>query len=155
MTDVGLDIICNNLESSPNPCTLIAGDQYCASLEGTPTNGGVYQMTLEVEAWANCFGCRSSPHRISSQVTFWILSASPVEIARWRKKLNCGRYFPILRTNPLWFKDSLPTLESKPSTSQEKNCPCQLTTSLHLTYPSTRKDGATVYTSLLSQLILA
>ena len=56
LTDVGLDIICNNLESSPNPCTLIAGDQYCASLEGTPTNGGVYQMTLEVEAWVTVFG---------------------------------------------------------------------------------------------------
>jgi len=56
LQDVGLDIICNNQESSPNPCTLISGDQYCASLEGTPTTGGVFQMTLEVQAWVTVFG---------------------------------------------------------------------------------------------------
>lgn len=56
LNDVGLDIVCNNLGSSPNPCTLIAGAQYCASLEGTPTTGGVYQMSLEVEAWVTVFG---------------------------------------------------------------------------------------------------
>jgi hypothetical protein len=56
LPDVGLDIVCNNQGSSPNPCTLISGDQYCASLEGTPTTGGVYQMTLEVEAWVTVFG---------------------------------------------------------------------------------------------------
>jgi hypothetical protein len=56
LEEVGLDIICNNQGSSPNPCTLISGDQYCASLEGTPTTGGVYQMTLEVQAWVTVFG---------------------------------------------------------------------------------------------------
>ena len=56
LEEVGLDIICNNQGSSPNPCTLISGDQYCASLEGTPTTGGVFQMTLEVQAWVTVFG---------------------------------------------------------------------------------------------------
>ena len=37
LEDIGLEIICNNMGSSPDPCTLIAGAQYCASLEGTPT----------------------------------------------------------------------------------------------------------------------
>lgn len=56
LEDIGLEIVCNNLGSSPNPCALIAGEQYCASLEGTPTSGGVYQMSLDVAAWVTVFG---------------------------------------------------------------------------------------------------
>lgn len=56
LADIGLEIVCNNLGSSPNPCTLISGAQYCASLEGTPTTGGVFQMSLEVQAWVTVFG---------------------------------------------------------------------------------------------------
>ena len=48
LEDIGLSIVCNNLGTSPNPCTLLAGGQYCASLEGTPTTAGVYEMSLEV-----------------------------------------------------------------------------------------------------------
>ena len=56
LADIGLEIVCNNLGSSPDPCTLIAGAQYCASLEGTPTAGGVFQMSLDVAAWVTVFG---------------------------------------------------------------------------------------------------
>jgi hypothetical protein len=56
LEDIGLEIVCNNNESSSNPCTLISGAQYCASLEGTPTAGGVFQMSLDVEAWVTIFG---------------------------------------------------------------------------------------------------
>lgn len=54
--DVGLDIVCNNNGTSPNPCTLISPGQYCANLEGTPTVAGVYQMTLNVLAYVTVFG---------------------------------------------------------------------------------------------------
>lgn len=56
LEDIGLEIVCNNMGSSPDPCTLIAGAQYCASLEGTPTAGGVFQMSLDVAAWVTVFG---------------------------------------------------------------------------------------------------
>lgn len=56
LADIGLEIVCNNLGSSPDPCTLIAGAQYCASLEGAPTAGGVFQMSLDVAAWVTVFG---------------------------------------------------------------------------------------------------
>lgn len=56
LEDIGLEIVCNNNESSPNPCTLLSGAQYCASLEGTPTAGGVFQMSLDVAAWVTVFG---------------------------------------------------------------------------------------------------
>lgn len=55
-TDVGLDIVCNNGGVSDNPCTLIAPGQYCANLEGTPTQAGVYQMSLNVLAYITVFG---------------------------------------------------------------------------------------------------
>ena len=56
LSDVGLEIVCNNNGTSSNPCTLIAPGQYCANLEGTPTQSGVYQMTLEVDAYVTVFG---------------------------------------------------------------------------------------------------
>lgn len=69
LQDVGLDIVCNNLGSSPNPCTLISGDQYCASLEGTPTLPGVYQMTLMVEAYVTVFGVPvAQPYEFSGYI---------------------------------------------------------------------------------------
>lgn len=55
-TDVGLDIVCNNGGVSDNPCTLIAPGQYCANLEGVPTQAGVYQMSLNVLAYITVFG---------------------------------------------------------------------------------------------------
>lgn len=55
-TEVGLDIVCNNGGVSDNPCTLIAPGQYCANLEGTPTQAGVYQMSLNVLAYITVFG---------------------------------------------------------------------------------------------------
>lgn len=69
LEDIGLDIVCNNLGSSPNPCTLISGDQYCASLEGTPTVEGVYQMTLLVEAYVTVFGVPvAQPYEFSGYI---------------------------------------------------------------------------------------
>ena len=69
LTDIGLDIVCNNLGSSPDPCTLISGAQYCASIEGTPTTAGVYQMTLQVEAYVTVFGVPvAQPYEFSGYI---------------------------------------------------------------------------------------
>ena len=69
LEDIGLEIVCNNLGSSPNPCTLISGEQYCASLEGTPTLAGVYQMTLMVEAYVTVFGVPvAQPYEFSGYI---------------------------------------------------------------------------------------
>jgi hypothetical protein len=69
LEDIGLEIVCNNLGSSPNPCTFISGEQYCASLEGTPTLQGVYEMTLLVEAYVTVFGVPvAQPYEFSGYV---------------------------------------------------------------------------------------
>ncbi len=56
LEEVGLSVVCNNLGTSPDPCTFISGEQYCASLEGTPAVAGVFQMTLNVQAYVTVFG---------------------------------------------------------------------------------------------------
>ena len=69
LTDIGLDIVCNNLGGSPDPCTLISGAQYCASIEGTPSTAGVYQMTLQVEAFVTVFGVPvAQPYEFSGYI---------------------------------------------------------------------------------------
>jgi hypothetical protein len=69
LEDVGLSIVCNNLGTSPNPCTLPAGGQYCASLEGTPTASGVYEMSLEIQAYVTIFGIAvAQPYEFSGYI---------------------------------------------------------------------------------------
>ncbi len=55
-TDVGLEIVCNNNGVSSNPCAFHGGGQYCAVLTGTPTQTGVFDMTLDVQAYVTVFG---------------------------------------------------------------------------------------------------
>lgn len=88
LEDIGLEIVCNNLGSSPNPCTLIAGAQYCASLEGTPTSGGVFQMSLDVEAWVTVFGVGvAQPYSFAGYILDVIgestINVGHIEAAQW------------------------------------------------------------------------
>lgn len=55
-SDVGLEIVCNNNGVSSNPCTFHGGGQYCAVLTGTPNQIGVFDMTLDVQAYVTVFG---------------------------------------------------------------------------------------------------
>ena len=69
LEDVGLSIICNNLGTSPNACSLIAGQQYCASIEGTPTGPGVYQLSLDIQAYVTVFGIAvAQPYEFSGYI---------------------------------------------------------------------------------------
>ena len=55
LEDIGLSVQCNNNGDSSNPCTFLGGDQYCASIEGTPTQAGVFGLTLTVNGWTTIF----------------------------------------------------------------------------------------------------
>jgi hypothetical protein len=82
LEDVGLTIICNNLGTSPNPCTFIAGAQYCASIEGTPTGPGVYQLSLDVQAYVTVFGIAvAQPYVFSGYIMDIIGEGNPDGIA--------------------------------------------------------------------------
>lgn len=53
---LGMTITCNNGGTAADPCTFLAGGQYCADIAGVPTQAGSYQMSLDVLAWVTVFG---------------------------------------------------------------------------------------------------
>jgi hypothetical protein len=53
---LGMSITCNNGGTASDPCTFLAGGQYCAEIAGTPTQAGSYPMSLDVLAWATLLG---------------------------------------------------------------------------------------------------
>ena len=60
--DLGLSFVLNNQGDSPNPTTLLGGNQYCALLSGIPTRAGVYRMVVGIEAWATIAAPFSVPY---------------------------------------------------------------------------------------------
>lgn len=53
---VGLQVNCNNNGDSGNPCSFLGGNQYCASITGTPTVQGSYRVDIYVNGWVTVFG---------------------------------------------------------------------------------------------------
>lgn len=49
---IGLEVVCNNQGDSDNECMFLGGQQYCAVLQGTPTVAGVFNMNINIEAYA-------------------------------------------------------------------------------------------------------
>jgi len=50
-TDIGLSMYPNNNGDLPNPNAFLGGNQYCASLEGTPDTVGVFTGAIYTTAW--------------------------------------------------------------------------------------------------------
>jgi hypothetical protein len=53
--ELGLEVTCNNNGDSGNPCSFLGGEQYCASIHGTPNMPGVFQINLNVDGWLTIF----------------------------------------------------------------------------------------------------
>ena len=56
LSEIGLEVVCNNNGDSNNPCSFHGGNQYCASLEGTPTMSGNFRADITVKGWTVVFG---------------------------------------------------------------------------------------------------
>jgi Secretion system C-terminal sorting domain len=46
LTNIGLNISCNNLNDSPNPCMFMPGGSYCGDIWGTPTVAGEFPVKI-------------------------------------------------------------------------------------------------------------
>jgi hypothetical protein len=55
LEQMGLELQCNNNGDSPNPCTFLGGSQYCATLSGTPTIPGVFDIRIDLNAYFDLF----------------------------------------------------------------------------------------------------
>ncbi len=56
LSELGLEVVCNNNGDSNYPCSFHGGNQYCASLEGTPTMSGNFRADITVKGWTLVFG---------------------------------------------------------------------------------------------------
>ena len=56
LSEIGLEVVCNNNNDSSYPCSFHGGNQYCASLEGTPTMSGNFRADITVKGWTLVFG---------------------------------------------------------------------------------------------------
>lgn len=56
LSDLGLEIVCNNNGDSGLECSFLGGNQYCVSLEGTPTMSGNFRADITVEGCTDVFG---------------------------------------------------------------------------------------------------
>jgi hypothetical protein len=64
--ELGFEIFCNNNDDSFNECSFLGGEQYCASIQGTPNMAGVFQINLNVEGWLTIFEPFSVPTTFSN-----------------------------------------------------------------------------------------
>jgi hypothetical protein len=55
LSDIGLEATCNNNGDSPDPCTFMGGEQYCALIDGTPTVAGEFPLQINVEGYLQVF----------------------------------------------------------------------------------------------------
>jgi plastocyanin len=56
LSELGLSVQCNNNGDSGYECSFLGGNQYCASLEGTPTMSGNFRADITVKGWVVIFG---------------------------------------------------------------------------------------------------
>ena len=56
LAELGLGIVCNNNGDSGLECSFLGGNQYCVSLEGTPTMAGDFRADITVSGCTDIFG---------------------------------------------------------------------------------------------------
>lgn len=78
LEEMGLEIECNNNGDSPDPCTFLGGNQYCATLSGNPTTPGVFGLSIEVLGFTTVFGIVIEQEVIFDQYTITIENGSNV-----------------------------------------------------------------------------
>jgi plastocyanin len=56
LSELGLQIVCNNNGDSGLECSFLGGNQYCVSIEGTPTMVGNFRADITVSGCTDVFG---------------------------------------------------------------------------------------------------
>jgi len=94
LTNIGLNVTCNNNGDSPNPCMLYPGNVYCGDLFGSPTAAGVFPAKIYVTAYFNAFGNQAVPYPFEGY-TLSVTDPSSVGVNEIRKaEINLGQSMP-------------------------------------------------------------
>ncbi len=59
LTDVGLELTCNNNGEAANPCMFYPGGSYCGDISGTPTVAGTWPVTINITAYVSFLGSQA------------------------------------------------------------------------------------------------
>lgn len=51
LSNIGLNVTCNNNGDSPDPCMFLPGEPYCGQISGTPTVAGTYDVKIWIKAY--------------------------------------------------------------------------------------------------------
>lgn len=60
--EIGLSLSYNNNGDSGNESSFLGGQQYCASIQGTPDRAGIYRISIDVLGWATIFTPFNAPY---------------------------------------------------------------------------------------------
>lgn len=60
--EIGLSLVYNNNGDSGNESSFLGGQQYCASIQGTPDRAGIYRISIDVLGWATIFTPFNAPY---------------------------------------------------------------------------------------------
>ena len=60
--EIGLSLAYNNNGDSGNESSFLGGQQYCASIQGTPDRAGIYRISIDVLGWATIFTPFNAPY---------------------------------------------------------------------------------------------
>ncbi|MFN0031799.1 MAG: T9SS type A sorting domain-containing protein [Flavobacteriales bacterium] len=62
LSTIGLNLTCNNLDDSPNPCIFLPGNAYCGDISGLPTAAGQFPVKIYVTVYVYIFGQQAVPY---------------------------------------------------------------------------------------------
>lgn len=77
LSNIGLNVSCNNGGDSPNPCHFMPGNAYCGDIYGVPTVAGEFQVKIFVTVFFNFLGAQALPYSFDNY-TLNILGESAV-----------------------------------------------------------------------------
>lgn len=82
ISTIGLDVVCNNNGDLLNPCSFLGGEQYCAVIEGTPTQVGSFPLTINVLGHLLVFGAPQAVPYFFDQYTLTIYEEGTTSITK-------------------------------------------------------------------------
>lgn len=117
LEDIGLNVSCNNLGDSPNACTMLGGNQYCALIDGIPTLAGEFPLIISVTGYIVVFG-QTQGIPISFDQYMLIINGDPENISEQSGLTSVSQNVPnpfvntttikyeLQNAGSIWFKVS-------------------------------------------------
>lgn len=78
LSNIGLNLTCNNQGHSSNPCMFLPGNAYCGDISGTPNVSGQFPVKINVTGYITFFGPQAVPYEFEG---YTLVINGPVGVA--------------------------------------------------------------------------